>query len=34
MTTRRPSTGSSRAADGFFLALLEKLPSAPKTARR
>jgi 16S rRNA (cytosine967-C5)-methyltransferase len=28
------SLGSAGAADGFFLALIEKLPSTPKTARR
>ncbi len=29
-----PSSGSPEAADGFFLALLEKLPSTPKIAQR
>ena len=29
-----PSPGSPAAADGFFLALIEKLPSTPKTARQ
>jgi 16S rRNA (cytosine967-C5)-methyltransferase len=29
-----PSPGSPAVADGFFLALIEKLPSTPKTARQ
>ena len=29
-----PSRGSPPAADGFFLALIEKIPSTPKTDRR
>jgi 16S rRNA (cytosine967-C5)-methyltransferase len=29
-----PPPGSPAVADGFFLALLEKPPSTPKTARR